>query len=82
MVLWWIGNAVLVFVVIPLVLYLAKKVISQILEIRRYADDILEHGAGIDKNLEPAPALLETRQHVGEVKDAAVRYLGALQRLA
>jgi hypothetical protein len=82
MVLWWIGNALLVLVVIPVVLYLARIIISLALEIRRYAFDILEHGAGIDRNLEPVPALLETRQNVSDVKDAAVRYLGALERMA
>lgn len=82
MVLWWIGNAILVLAVIPLVLYVAKRIIRRILEIRRYGADIAEHGAAIDRNLEPASALVETRERVGDVRSAATRYLGALDDAA
>jgi hypothetical protein len=80
MVLWWIGNAILLVVVVPVLLFLAGKIISRALEIRRYAADILEHGAGVDRNLEPVPALAVTRERVAEVKASAVRYLDALER--
>ncbi len=76
--LWWVGNALLLLVVIPVVVFLATKIISRALEIRRYAKDILEHGAAIDANLEPVPALADTRRHCGVVREQAVRYLEAL----
>lgn len=76
--LWWIGNALLLLVVIPVVVFLATKIISRALEIRRYAADILEYGANIDTNLEPVPALRTTRDTCDDVKQQAVRYLGAL----
>ena len=79
--LWWIANLVGLFVVIPLVILLANRVIRPALEIRRYADDILEHGVLLSANLEPVPALDETRQLVGKVTANAVGYVTALDQL-
>ena len=81
MVLWWIANLVGLLVVIPLVILLANRVIRPALEIRRYAEDILEHGVLLSANLEPVPALEETRQLVGRVTTNAVGYVTALDQL-
>jgi hypothetical protein len=75
--LWWIGNAVLLVVVVPVVLLLANRVMRPALEIKRYADDILDHGVGLTKNLEPVPAVAETRDLVSAAKGLAVRYVTA-----
>ena len=75
--LWWIGNAVLLLAVVPVVLLLANRVMRPALEIKRYADDILEHAVGLDKNLEPLPAVADTRDLVSAAKGLAVRYVGA-----
>ncbi len=78
--LWWIANAVGLLVVIPLVIVLANKLIRVLLEIRRHADDILTHGVLLTANLEPVPALLETRDLVGVATGHAVRYVTGLER--
>ena len=78
MLLWWFANAAALLVVVPLVILLANRVIRPAVEIDRYASDILEHGVGITKNLEPVPALLDTRALVGEITGHAVRYVTAL----
>ena len=75
--LWWIGNAVLLVAVVPVVLLLANRVMRPALEIKRYADDILEHAVGLTENLEPLPAVADTRDLVSAVKGLAVRYVGA-----
>ncbi len=75
--LWWIGNAVLLLAVVPVVLLLANRVIRPALEIKRYAADILEHGVGLTENLEPVPAVAETRDLVAAAKGLAVRYVNA-----
>lgn len=82
MALWWVANVVALVVVIPLVVILANRVIRTALEINRYADDILDHGVLLAANLEPVPALLETRALVGQAKGHAVDYVTALDRLA
>ncbi len=81
MALWWIANLVALVVVVPVVVVLANRVIRPATEIQHYADDILEHGVNLSKNLEPVPALLETQQLVGTAKQHAVRYVTALQPL-
>lgn len=75
--LWWIGNLVLLLVVVPVVLLLANRVLRPALEIQRYADDILEHGVGLTENLAPVPAVAETRDLVSAAKGLAVRYVTA-----
>lgn len=81
MVILWIMVAVGLLVVAPVVIVLAGRVIRHGLECARYADDILVHGVGLAANVAPVPALLTTRELVGEVTGNAVGYVGALERL-
>ena len=81
MVLWWLANIVALVVVIPLVIFLANRIIREAIAAQRYAEEILEHGVGITENLGPVPALAETAQLSSEVKADAVAYVTALQRL-
>ncbi|MDE0805814.1 MAG: hypothetical protein OSA99_21120 [Acidimicrobiales bacterium] len=81
MVLWWIGNAILLLVVAPVVILLANRVIRAGVEITEYADDILEHGVGLAGNLDPVPALLDTKSLVETATGNAVRYVTALRPL-
>lgn len=81
MLLWWLGNLILLLVVVPLVVFLANRIMREGGEITAYADDILEHGVGLSENLVPVPALVDTGALVGVAKDHAVRYVGALDRL-
>jgi hypothetical protein len=82
MVILWIMSAVGLLVVAPVVVLLASYVIRPARECARYADDILDHGVGITAAVEPVPALMTTRELVGEVTANAVSYVGALRRLA
>ncbi len=79
--LWWVGNAVLLVVVVPIVLLLANRVLRPAIEIRRYAADISDHGAALARNLEPVPAVADTRDLVSAAKGLAVRYLSAARPL-
>lgn len=79
--LWWIGIAALFLVVAPLVVYLAHRLLHHILEIKRYADDVLVHGVGITEALEPVPALADTRSLASEVAKKLRRYVGAVERM-
>ncbi len=81
MVWWWIGNVVLFVVVIPLVVVLANSVVRPAVEIRKYADDILENGVLVTGNLDPIPALADTRRMIGETLAGVGRYGAALDRL-
>lgn len=81
MVLWWIANAITLLVVIPLVVFLANRVIAQALEIRQYTDEILVHGVRLTGTLDPLPALADTRTAVAEAGEHAGRYVTALRRI-
>lgn len=77
MIWWWIGNAVLALVVIPTVALLALRVVRPLLEIRKYAEDILEHGLGAAGELEAVPDLLRTRELTAAARRAGGRLAGA-----
>ncbi len=81
MVWWWIGNAVLLLVVIPLVAHLAYGLVRRTQEVRDYASDILAHGLGVTANLDPVPALADTAGLVRVARDAAAQYAAAVDAL-
>ncbi len=81
MALWWIGNAVLILVVIPAVLVVAQRVLRPALEIRRYADDAAEHGALLPEHLDPLADIERTRTLAREVTAGLERYRAALDEL-
>ncbi len=81
MIWWWVGNVLLFVVVIPLVVVLANSVVRPAVEIRKYADDILENGVLVTGNLDPIPALVDTRRMIGETLAGVGRYGAALDRL-
>lgn len=75
---WWIGLLV-VLVVVLAIAYLAQQVVSNVAEIRRYSEDILEHGVGLAGELDPVPLLGQTRELAVTVADA---FRQLVQRLA
>ncbi|GAA1277714.1 hypothetical protein GCM10009609_46130 [Pseudonocardia aurantiaca] len=82
MVLWWIGNAVLLFVVLPVVIALLNRVLAAVERIRAAADDILEHGGELAGLVEDVPELLaRTDATVEQIAVGATRYAGSVATL-
>ena len=82
MVLWWIGNALLLFVVLPVVIALLNRVLAAVERIRAAADDILVHGVELTVELEDVPALLATTDAtVEQIAVGATRYAGSVATL-
>ena len=82
MALWWIGNAVLLLVVLPVVIYLLNRVLAALERTRGAADDILAGGVALTGELDDVPeALAETDTTVHEVSVGAVRYAGSVAKL-
>lgn len=82
MTLWWIGNAVLILVVFPVVLVLLNRVLEPVERIRIVVDDILKNGVELTGLLDNVPELLaETDDTVEEVAVGAIRYAGRVERL-
>jgi hypothetical protein len=82
MVLWWIGNALLLFVVLPVVIALLNRVLAAVERIRDAADDILTGGVALIGELDDVPALLErTDATVEQITVGATRYAGSVAAL-
>lgn len=81
MVLWWLGNIVLILVVAPVVLLMLNRVLRPAKEIYGYADDILDHGVKLTGTLDSVPKLFTTRDLTGAARASARRYGAALERI-
>ena len=81
MVLWWIGNAVLILVIAPVVVKLANNLLRPAREILAYSNDILEHGYAVTGALNALPVLGRTQQLASTAAQGVNRYGSALQRL-
>jgi hypothetical protein len=82
MVLWWIGNAVLLVVILPVVIALLNRVLAAVERVRAASDEILSGGVALIGQLDGVPeALAETDKTVKEVTVGAVRYAGSVAKL-
>ncbi len=82
MILWWIGDIVLIVVVIPVVVLILQRVLQPALEIMHYADDITEHVVAFPSHLDALQDLGTTSQLIKEVNVDLERYARALDKLA
>ncbi|HXW46184.1 MAG TPA: hypothetical protein VEL03_15460 [Streptosporangiaceae bacterium] len=82
MVLWWIGNAILLVVILPVVIFLLNRVLAAVERIRHATDDILSGGVALVGELSDVPAALATTDAtIGAVSVGAVRYAGSVAKL-
>lgn len=82
MTLWWIGNIILLIVVVPVLVALLNRLLAATESVRGAADDALAGGVALIGELDRAPALLaETDVVIEEVANGAVRYAGPVSKL-
>lgn len=82
MILWWIGNAVLLFVVLPVVIVLVNRILVAVERIRAAADDVLTHGVELLNEVNDVPELLaRTDDTVEQIAIGATRYAGSVAKL-
>jgi hypothetical protein len=82
MVWWWIGNVILLVVILPVVIYLLNRVLAAVERIRHASDDILAGGVALVGELTDVPdALATTDETVHAVSVGAVRYAGSVAKL-
>jgi hypothetical protein len=80
--LWWVGNAVLLFVVLPVVIALLNRVLAALERVRGASDDILTGGVALIGELNGVPeALADTDRTIKAVTVGAVRYAGSVAKL-
>jgi sensor histidine kinase regulating citrate/malate metabolism len=81
MVIWWIGNIVLLVVIAPVVVLLLFSVLKAALTVRRAVDDIATVGAKMVSDLEPVPELIKTENYVSQTTAGLSRYGAALDEI-
>lgn len=75
MILWWIGNLILLFAVLPVVYILMQRIVKPVDRIRATVDDILYNGVILTGELDNVPTMLaETDSTVNEIAIGATRY--------
>jgi hypothetical protein len=80
--LWRIGNAILILLVLPLVVYLLNRVLGALERIRHASDHILADGGELVSDLNGVPdALATTDETVRDVSAGATRYAGSVAKL-
>jgi len=78
MTLWWIGNIVLLVVVLPLVVYLLNGVLQAAKAIVPTVQGIATTAAAGSKDLDAAPLLLTTQDQVTQTVAGIAGYGGSL----
>ncbi len=78
MTLWWIGNIVLLAVVVPVVVYLLRGVLEAARSIVPTVEGIADVARAGSKDLDAAPLLLTTRDQVTETVAGVADYGGSL----
>jgi hypothetical protein len=82
MTLWWIGNVVLLVVIVPVLVALLSRLLGALERIRAAADDALDGGVAVVGDLQTTPQLLaKTDTTIAAVADGAVRYAGSVAKL-
>lgn len=82
MVVWWIGNVVLLLVVAPVLIALLNRVLAALERIRGASDEILAGGVRLAGELDGVPeALATTDRTVRDVATGAARYGGSVAKL-
>jgi hypothetical protein len=76
--LWWIGNVVLLAVVLPVVVYLLHGVLSAAKAIVPSVQEIGAAAAAGSKDLDAAALLLTTQEQVTQTVAVAANYGGSL----
>jgi hypothetical protein len=82
MILLWIGNVIFLFVIIPVVVIILRRVLAPATEIKAYADDITEYGTQFAPHLEALGELATTRELVRQANTDLERYVRALDRIS
>ncbi len=76
MILWWIGDLILLFVVLPIVVVLMMRIVKPVNRIRVAVDDILHDGVVLTGKLDNVPELLAvTDSAVKEISIGATGYV-------
>lgn len=78
MILWWLGDAVLLLVVLPIVVFLLRGVLATARGIVPHVRAIADAAAAGSKDLDSVPLLLTTQDQVKRTVETVAGYGGSL----
>jgi hypothetical protein len=78
MTLWWIGDALLILVVLPIVIYLLHGVLKAASSIVPSVNQLVTVTAAASKDLDATALLLTTKQQVADTVAVVANYGGSL----
>ena len=78
MIIWWLGNLVLLVVVLPVVVVLLKGVLTAAKVIVPNIQAIISVATAATKDLEPIPLLLTTQAYIIKTVETVANYGGSL----
>jgi hypothetical protein len=78
MIIWWIGNLVLLVVVLPIVVILCKGILTAAKIIVPNIQAIITVASAATKDLEPIPLLLTTQAYIIKTVETVANYGGSL----
>jgi len=76
--LWWIADALLVLVVLPVVIYLLHGVLQAAKSIVPSVDEITRVSAAASRDLDAVPLLVTTQDQVSQTVAGVANYGGSL----
>jgi hypothetical protein len=78
MIVWWIGNAVLLLVIVPVVVILLRGVLHATREVNGTIEALVPVARAASKDLDAVDALHTTRSQVGQTIAVVADYGGSL----
>jgi hypothetical protein len=78
MILWWIGDVVLLFVILPVVVYLLRGVLSAAKSVSPNLQEIATVAGSATAHLDAIPLLVTTEAHVNDTVAGVANYGGSL----
>lgn len=81
MTLWWIGNAIFILVIIPVVVVLLQRLVGSAISVEKRIDTIHDQAGGIVSAVDDVKALIPTRDAVKRVGAGLTRYVKAVDRI-
>ncbi|MGH3720908.1 MAG: hypothetical protein ACRDRI_19080 [Pseudonocardiaceae bacterium] len=81
MALWWIGNTIFLFIVIPVVVVLLQRLARSAVDVGKRIDTIHDQAGGLVIAVDDVKQLIPTRDAVKRVGTGLTRYVKAVDRI-
>jgi len=81
MILYWIGDAILILVILPVVVYLLRPVLAAARQIVGHVHAIRDATAAASKDLDAVPLLLTTQKQVKQTVETVANFGGSLDTI-